>query len=212
MKLDWNGHDYILTLSQGELNFIMDCLLIAVTHVSDAEYEIVIGKRKEAADHDISELAEQRHRTYTRRVRDELENSGAISVVLGSMGDLSVLTEDEITARITDAAARLGSAIEDGNRPQVILEREKIAALFGELNRRKADFRNSLRAMLDAADPGVQLTAAIYSLKTNSDQAVRILDALAVSRYARIAYEAELALKNWRERNTEYFERDLRVE
>lgn len=199
MKLSWNSDDgYMLTLSQDELDFISTSISLSRTHVSDSEYEIVIGRPKDIADEAYSDLVAQEHEVYQRRVYAELESKGAIAAVIRALGDLSALPEDQIVARILAESSERGRAIEDANRQVAILSQKKITSLVGELSDRGSDVAGIMRSMLEAEDPGVQLTAAEQLLPIDPPAGIRVLESLAVKRYARIAYTAELILRNRR--------------
>jgi hypothetical protein len=199
MKLSWNKSDgYVLALVQDELNFIITSLILSTTHVSDSEYEIIIGRPKNVASKDVHDLADQADEVYQQRVREELEGRGAISAAIRAMGDLSVLPEDQVMAKIRAEASARGRAVEDADRHHAIVSEEKIASLVGELLSRRADVAGFMRSMLKDDDPGVQLTAAEQLLAIDPMAGKSALESLAVKRYPHIAYSAVLALRKAR--------------
>lgn len=197
MKLEWSDGRYTLELDQGEFDFIKRCLLTALTHVSDAEYDIVIGRSKDAGDVIFHDLAFQEREAYAKRIYEELDREGAIAMMIEYMGDLTRLPDEEIFSRIKAEAVKWGQALDGGERRRSILTREALSALFAEVERRGADPGRALRSMLDGEDPGTRLAGAFFSLNRDPAAAVSVLESLSTdTRHPDISVEAVDILRN----------------
>lgn len=187
---------YVLTLAQSDLNFVLTSLRLCITHVSDAEYEIVIGRRRQDSANELAYLEDQAERAFSERISRELDGKNAWQVCLAMMGDLSLLADEVLTARLASEAAELGAAIEGQERQRAILLQAAIDALLAELRRRGADVNAVLARMLGSGDAGARFTAASRLLPTTPARVT--LKALADPGKPELAKAAARVLRRWR--------------
>lgn len=188
---------YVFTLAQSDLNFVLTSLRLCVTHVSDAEYEIVIGRRRQDSVNELAYLEDQAERAFSERISREVADKGGWQVSLARMGDLSLLADEVLTSRLAREAAELGAAIEGQERQRAMLQQAMIDALLAELRHRRADVNAVLARMLGSADAGARFTAASRLLPTSPAARVT-LKALADPGKPELAKAAARVLRRWR--------------
>lgn len=196
MELNWAGSKYILSLHQDELNLVLDSLHIASTHVSDAEYEIVVGWNKTSADVFIDNLSSQIYAINYKRVRDELEAAGVIAMSVRSLGDTRVMSDDEVFALLVREADRWVEALEKGDRQHSIIHGENSILLIRQLVSRKDDPVSWLCSLYKQEDVGMRLAVAKCLLGIERSKAADMLQALASDKHAGIAIEARFILRS----------------
>lgn len=128
---------YVLTLAQSELNFVLVSLRLCVTHVSSAEYEIVIGARQADSAEQLSDLEDQAEQAFRERIRRELDSKDFWRILRKLMGDLELLGDGVLAERLAKEIAQEGVAIDRKERQRAIVQRFKIDALLAELERRR---------------------------------------------------------------------------
>ena len=192
-----NAGNHLLTLAQSDLNLILISLRLCITHVSDAEHEIVIGRRKQDSANELTDLEDQAELAYSERITREMENKGGWRHALARMGDLSLLADDVLADRLAKEASELGIAIEGLERRRTLLQQVKSEALLAELNRRGSDVDAMLSRLLASSNVGVRFAAA--SELINSSSAARMtLETLADPGKPQLAKAAERTLRRWR--------------
>jgi len=193
------GDGYALDLSQPDLDFVFRSLRLCVTHVSDAEYEIVIGRRRQESAAELSDLEDQAEAAFSERIKQEVDRKGGWQLVVARMGDLSLLAEEVLVDRLATEASEQGKAIDAGERQRALVLQSKIDAVLAELERRGADASAVLAGLLGSDDPGVRLLAASKLLRSNP--AARLtLETLAKPGRPGLARAAERALRSRRRR------------
>lgn len=200
-RLTGGGNDgYVLTLSQSDLDFVFRSLRLCTTHVSDAEYEIVIGRPRQESAAELTDLEDQAELAFLARIRQEVDRKGGWQLVLARMGDLSLLADEVLVDRLTAEASEQGNAIEAGERQRSLVQQAKIDALLAELERRSVDVQAVLARLLNSADPGVRLHAASKLLRSNP--AARLtLESLATPGNPGLAQAAARTLRGRRQRD-----------
>lgn len=190
---------YLLHLTQSELGFILASLRLCVTHVSDAEYEIVIGRRRPDSATELTDLEDQAELAFLARITQEVDRKGGWQLVLARMGDLSLLADEVLVDRLAAEASEQGKTIEAGERQRKLAQQAKIDAMLAELERRGTDVQAVLARLLGSDDAGVRLLAASKLLRSNP--AARLtLESLANPGKPSLAQAAARTLRSRRQR------------
>jgi hypothetical protein len=191
--------EYEFSLAQSDLSLLLTLLRLCVTHVSDAEYEVVIGRRKGEGAAELTDLEDQAEGVFDEWIRQESDRKDATQLVLKLMGDLSLLADEVIVERVATEASEQGKAINAAERRRTIVQQAKIDALLAELKRRGTDVNAVLAGLLGSDDAGVRLAAATKLLGSNR-AAQLTMEVLADRRSPRLSDAAGLALWRWRQR------------